>query len=676
MNKITITEFLSAFFTDKNETITLATLEPKGGQRYPTFYKTNWGELAGNNQLKNQLLGDNNTKGVYFLVNSGGTRDAEITKYNAFFIENDELSIEEQNFRLDWSPINPSIRVETKKSVHAYWLIDGDCSEDDWRDIQERLIAFFNSDKRIKNPARCMRVPWFSHVSLNEKGYSYEQVEVTDFDSSKRFTVKMMRIAFPPPETHTKAKSEAKSAAVEQLKSSLNSYDIVESDSTRRFKETDSVEKTNSLSSLNSLQDNKNLQSEFIQVIRNFNPSNGRKCLHGLAGEIVRTIEPYSEADSMALLLNTLIAFGNVIGRTAFFEADGAKHYTNLFGVLVGVTSAGKGGSWSQIKRLFELVNNEWSRNQIQGGLSSGEGLIAAVKDGDTTTDKRLLVVETEFSAVLSMNKREGNTLSPIIRGFWDEGSAQTMTKNNPISVNDAHISIIGHITPSELRVRLNQTEIVNGFVNRFLWVEVEKSKELPEGGKPSNEQLNALVGKLSESVTFSQTVKEIERDKEARLLWIERYSDLTRERGGAYGNATARARAQVVRLSIIYALMDKSNVIRVEHLEAALDFWSYCEGSAKNIFGESTGDKIADDILQFLRNEENGLSKTEIIKLTGNNLNSKRINDALKILADNNLAGCKNVIKADSKKPVEIWFANEFNEFNESNLPVNIEMN
>lgn len=660
MNEMTITKFLSAFFANENDRIVLVTLPPSGVKGFAKFYDTSYRTLAKNTHLKKQLIEDNKTKGVYFIVNSGGTKDAEISKFNAFFIENDEISIEEQHKTLDEAPIQPSIRVETKKSVHAYWLIKGNCSEVQWRDIQSRLIAFFKSDKRIKNPARCLRVPFLYHVSPDR---SRKIVELAAFHPSKRFSVEEMKNAFPSSETYAKPSEET--AADKQLTSSLNSYESVGSGNGVIAKEAKAVERTNSLSSS---QVDKNVKSESVPVPPHSSPGLRRKCFHGLAGEVVRVIEPHTEADSMALLLNTLIAFGNIIGRTAFFEADGAKHYTNLFGVLVGSTSAGKGSSWSQIRNLFELVNNEWSRNQVQRGLSSGEGLIAAVRDEDSTKDKRLLVVESEFSSVLSMTKRDGNTLSPIIRSFWDEGSAQIMTKNNPISVHDAHISIIGHITPGELRARLNQTELANGFVNRFLWLEVKKSKLLPEGGKPSDEELKVLAGKLLEAIEFAQTMEEMKRDEKARLLWVEKYSELAVERGGAFGNATTRVRSQIARLSVIYALMDRSNIIKREHLEAARDFWNHCENSARQIFGESTGDKLADDILQLLRDADNGLSKTEIIKLTGNNFNAKRINDALKILADDNLAHWIIVSKPDSKKPVENWFANEFNELNEIN--------
>src|SRR5947208_2889013 len=63
---------------------------------------------------------------------------------------------------------------------------------------------------------------------------------------------------------------------------------------------------------------------------------------HGLAGEIVRRIEPHTEADPAALLFQLLAGFGNVVGRNAYMEADGARHYLNLFGVLVGQSSKGR----------------------------------------------------------------------------------------------------------------------------------------------------------------------------------------------------------------------------------------------------------------------------------------------------------------------------------------------
>ena len=69
-------------------------------------------------------------------------------------------------------------------------------------------------------------------------------------------------------------------------------------------------------------------------------------------------------------------------------------------------------------------------------GLSSGEGLIAEVRDpldhNDTTapTDKRLLVLEPEFAQVMKVLAREGNTLSPVVRNSWDSKRLQSLVRN------------------------------------------------------------------------------------------------------------------------------------------------------------------------------------------------------------------------------------------------------
>jgi hypothetical protein len=137
-----------------------------------------------------------------------------------------------------------------------------------------------------------------------------------------------------------------------------------------------------------------------------------------LAGEVVNTILPCSETDPATLLLHLLTGYGNLIGRSAYYRVENTRHYCNLFYCAVGDTSRGrKGTAWGQVRPLLAGTDSAWAKSRIQSGLSSGEGLIAAVADrGDERTDKRLLVVQTEFASVLRAMNREGNTLSAVIR--------------------------------------------------------------------------------------------------------------------------------------------------------------------------------------------------------------------------------------------------------------------
>lgn len=195
----------------------------------------------------------------------------------------------------------------------------------------------------------------------------------------------------------------------------------------------------------------------------------------GLAGEIVRTIEPHTEADPAALLLQFLAAFGNVVGRGPHFYGERDRHALNLFVVLVGTTSKGrKGTALGHVRSLVAVPDSDWDRDRIQSGLSSGEGLIHAVRDplGDDlgVADKRLFIVESEFASTLRVLARAGNTLSPIIRLAWDGGKLQVITKNSPATATGSHVGIVAHVTKNELRQELTHTDAGNGFANRFLW--------------------------------------------------------------------------------------------------------------------------------------------------------------------------------------------------------------
>ena len=331
----------------------------------------------------------------------------------------------------------------------------------------------------------------------------------------------------------------------------------------------------------------------------------GEAAFYGLADDIVRRIEPHTEADCVALLIQILVAFGNVIGRSPHALADGARHAMNFFAVLVGETSkARKGTAWAHVRRLFKRADEPWAQDCIADGLSSGEGVTWAVRDPITRSvknkksgkyedeisdagseDKRLCVVEGEFANVLKVMTREGNTLSPVIRSAWDSGNLRSITKNSPARATGAHVSIIGHITKDELRRLLTETESANGFANRFLMLAVRRSKCLPEGGNIRSDSMNDLVTRLQKAIEFCRHAGEVTRSDEARSLWARIYPELSKGKLGLLGAITARAEAQVLRLSVIYALLDCSSKVEVEHLNAALALWDYCERSASWIF-------------------------------------------------------------------------------------------
>jgi len=398
---------------------------------------------------------------------------------------------------------------------------------------------------------------------------------------------------------------------------------------------------------------------------------------YGLAGEIIDSISPATEADPAGLLAQFLLTFGNVIGRSPHFNVSADRHGANLFCTLVGRSAVSrKGTSWSHIKRIFAEAESSWAGTCIQSGLSSGEGLIWAIRDpieerspvrdkGRTkefewvqkdpgVEDKRLLVVESEFASTLRVIGREGNTLSAIVRQAWDSGDLRILSKNNPARSTGSHICIIGHITKEELLRCLSTTEMANGFANRFLFVCVQRSKSLPDGGDLDAAAFKSLGTKVHDAIVFARSVGQVKRDDAARRLWHEVYPDLSEGEPGLLGGIISRAVAQVLRLSLIYALLDFSALIKVEHLNAALDLWDYCAASARYVFGDSLGDPVADQILRALRSSPEGLSRTQIRDMFDRHKQSGDIDKALGVLQDAGVA--KRATRDTGGRPVEMW--------------------
>jgi hypothetical protein len=286
------------------------------------------------------------------------------------------------------------------------------------------------------------------------------------------------------------------------------------------------------------------------------------------------------------------------------------------------------------------------------GRNNRGEEIV----EDEGVSDKRLLVVEGELASTLKVMSRDGNTLSPIIRQAWDDGRLQVMTRNNPMKATDAHVSIIGHITKDELLRHLNQTETANGFANRFLWLLVRRAKKLPFGGEWHKVDTSALVARLTRAVEFGKSVGEITWGESAKGIWGEVYGPLSEGKPGLFGAVTGRAEAQTMRLASIYAVMDESETIEEGHLIAALALWEYAEQSARYIFGDATGEEVADRILEALRSNPDGLTRTQIRDLFGRNMDADRLEQALVLLEQAGYA--RRVTEQTGGRPAERWFA------------------
>jgi hypothetical protein len=381
---------------------------------------------------------------------------------------------------------------------------------------------------------------------------------------------------------------------------------------------------------------------------------------HELIGEIVARIAPQTEADPVAILTQLLVAFGAAVGRGAFFQVEATRHHPNEFMLLIGDSSkARKGSSWDHINRLITDADRSIGQ-RILTGLSSGEGLIWAVRDPTPqdpgVPDPRLLVIESEFASVLRSSSREISTLSPTLRSAWDGRPLALLTRTAPARATRAHISLIGHITQTELRRHTNTIELANGYLNRFLFVACRRVRLLPEGGNPDPLHATGLRRLLATTLKHASRAGQLRLDEPARQLWREAYARLAQPQPGVAGLVNARAEAHTIRLALIYALTDGASQINQHHLRAALALQDYAARSAAWALQSATGNPIAEQIHTALTAHPDGLTRTQINDTLQHNQPAHQIDQALHALT---LAGRATRTQIPTTgRPAQLWTA------------------
>jgi hypothetical protein len=157
------------------------------------------------------------------------------------------------------------------------------------------------------------------------------------------------------------------------------------------------------------------------------------------------------------------------------------------------------------------------------------------------------------------------------------------------VDADGAHVAFIGHVTVEELRARLTETDMANGYANRHLFALVRRGRLLASGGNLDDAEVRRLGDAVRSSLKVARSVGILRRTPAAEGRWEHLYGVMDQDApSGLLGSVIARAEAQVLRVSVAYALLDGAHQIDLPHIEAAWAVWRYCRKSAELIFGDA----------------------------------------------------------------------------------------
>jgi hypothetical protein len=176
----------------------------------------------------------------------------------------------------------------------------------------------------------------------------------------------------------------------------------------------------------------------------------------------------------------------------------------------------------------------------------------------------------------------------------------------------------------------LSDTEAANGLGNRFLFAAINRAQLLPSPRRAPRRAVEKLARELGTIIAEARQLGEIRRNGAAEAYWKKIYPALTQDYPGLVGQLLARSEAHVARLS---ALLARAKRIGVGHLQSALAAWAYVEASTRLIFGDRTGNDVADRIRQEMLPGQS-LTLTELRDhILSNHVKAAQLLDALKLL-------------------------------------------
>jgi len=387
---------------------------------------------------------------------------------------------------------------------------------------------------------------------------------------------------------------------------------------------------------------------------------------YGITGEIMRAACSGTEAHPAAVGTAFLSSAAAALGRNRWVQIGNKEHHARLYTAHVGRSGiGGKGMALELPQCIREEVESK--RDPVQdgqfacgnfhnGGLSSREGLAYLIRDESDTKekdgtptdpgvdDKRLFVVEEEFANVLRQTKREGNTLSAAMRTAWDGGTIAPATKSNRTRATEPHIAIHANITPTELRLSLDNNDLTNGFANRFLFCYAERIGVVPIPMQTPKESIERFAAALLAAIRHARVSGEVRATDAAKRRFTTFYRAHRRGLGltAQMRGLLERHPSYAWRLALTFALLDRKDEIDDAHMAAALAWLDYYRESTRYIFStaraEVAAGKVAglgEHIVKQLRQAVDQTMDREPLRIATGKPDAKELNAALQELQD-----------------------------------------
>jgi hypothetical protein len=382
----------------------------------------------------------------------------------------------------------------------------------------------------------------------------------------------------------------------------------------------------------------------------------GHAAGYGIAARFVEAIFQSTELERVALLLQTLSAVGCMMGRNAFYSNGLTSHYPNVNSIIVREHNNEPTDSTSTIVReLVRSIDPVWSKSHARSGLLASQQYVDLVRDpiyeqigpaensrpkllSPGSRYKSVFVLES-IGSLLGFNGRKGEDLQNNIGYSYMGLPVWKSTGSRIFCATDATITINSVALRKDLEILMLSKNRIAEIGQFFLWSCIPQSAPC----QITISDIAVVVRKFSQlfrrAIDFAKQHRQIRISQDAEYSLSNIRSTYMHHRAGLYGLITDYAESHILRLALIFALLDQSPTISAQHLQAANAIWAYCDQSCQILFGTLSGCTLADKIELIIRNSgPSGISRTKLNNSLGRNFTRDQINYAIAYLESSEL--------------------------------------
>lgn len=398
----------------------------------------------------------------------------------------------------------------------------------------------------------------------------------------------------------------------------------------------------------------------------------------GPLADVSKEVTLGTEVAPVSVYVILIVLLGSYIGLKAKFKYVASNLQTNLYLILIGLTKSGKKGAAQAIaERVFKIALDEaddWHKC-TKRGVKTAEAIVSLITDEqfasekntktnsyenilvcEKVIDKRLNIIESEFNRLLKEAARPGSIMSEVLRQGYDGGALSTTTKTNSRSTDSSHITVLGHITPTEFQDVRRKVDDLNGFANRFLHI-YSNGGESPIAFPRNFDQWDMqIINKLKPIVNWINEHDEIVMtlSPSSHTFWEQYYiKHFYTKKSDMIDSLTARNEIHVMKISMIMAIADCSSVIQPEHIQRAISLIEFNSQTIEYIYqsDEETEDNNVSKICTFLYNNGGTAKRSDITKKCfQKNKSSDDVNELMAICIQ------KGRIEVSQSGKTEIW--------------------